>query len=111
MQRYEQDRHTGLWVANLFRTSMTSLALVQADIGILLGSGTDVALSAADVVILDPSNMARSIRTIFQISPGTVLRIMANFLWAFMYTYCRSSAICGGCVRACPYRCMTVLES
>ncbi|KAF9515925.1 hypothetical protein BS47DRAFT_1391242 [Hydnum rufescens UP504] len=62
-----------------------SLALVQADIGISFGSGTDVALNAADVIILDPSNMARSIQTVRHISRGAVLRIKANFVWSFIY--------------------------
>ena len=62
-----------------------SLALVQADIGISFGSGTDVALNAADVIILDPSNMARSIKTILRISRGAVLRIKMNIVWSIVY--------------------------
>lgn len=52
-----------------------SLALVQADIGISFGSGTDVAMSAADVVFMDAQNLERSVRTMLDISEGAVLRI------------------------------------
>lgn len=52
-----------------------SLALVQADVGVSLSTGTDVAMSAADVVYMDAKNLARSIRTTLDVSEGAVLRI------------------------------------
>lgn len=44
-----------------------------------------MALSAANIVILDPTSMTRSIQTILRVSEGSVLRIHGNFLWAFVY--------------------------
>lgn len=68
-----------------------SLALAQAEIGVSLSSGTDIALSAADIVILDPesgtANLEHSLRVIFDVSRGAVHRIMVNFLWAFVYNF------------------------
>jgi P-type E1-E2 ATPase len=55
-----------------------SLALVQADVGVSLSSGTDVAMSAADIVYMDAKNLARSIRTTLDISEGAVLRIYVS---------------------------------
>lgn len=55
-----------------------SLALVQADVGVSLGSGTDVAMSAADIVYMDSKNLARSIRTTLEISEGAVFRIKVS---------------------------------
>lgn len=57
-----------------------SLALVQADVGVSLGSGTDVAMSAADVVFMDPENLARSIRSMLDVSDGAVTRIKVQHL-------------------------------
>lgn len=65
-----------------------SLALAQADVGLSLGSGTDIALSAADVVVFDPErtvDLARAMRAVLGISRGAVQRIALNFVWAFVY--------------------------
>lgn len=65
-----------------------SLALAQADVGLSLGSGTDIALSAADIVVLDPEHtvdLARAMRAVLGISRGAVRRIALNFVWAFVY--------------------------
>ncbi|KAA1470301.1 heavy metal translocatin [Dentipellis sp. KUC8613] len=63
------------------------LALAQADIGVSLSAGTDIALSAADVVILDSdaADLARSLRVVLEISTGAVRRIVLNFAWALVY--------------------------
>lgn len=64
-----------------------SLALAQSDVGVSLSSGTDIALSAADVVILDSdtADLARAMQTILGISEGAVRRIMVNFAWSLVY--------------------------
>ncbi len=60
-----------------------SPALTQANIGITIGSGTDIALESADIVIAN-DNMF-SILTAINISKKTITKIKQNLFWAFIY--------------------------
>lgn len=60
-----------------------AVALAQATIGVHMNSGTDVAQSAADVVLMRPS--LEGILTMINISRAAVLRIKFNFGWSFIY--------------------------
>ncbi len=60
-----------------------SPALTQADAGIAVGAGTDIALQAADVVLVK-SDM-RDILLALHLSRTTFRRILVNFGWAFLY--------------------------
>lgn len=57
--------------------------LAQADIGIALGSGTDVAIEAGDVVLL--RNRLRDVVTYFELAVKVMRRIKQNIFWAFAY--------------------------
>jgi P-type E1-E2 ATPase len=61
------------------------VALTQANTGVSVSSGTDVAISAADVIMLNPTNIHTSVETIFRVSESTFRRIVWNFTWSFAY--------------------------
>jgi Cu2+-exporting ATPase len=58
-------------------------ALAQADIGIAIGAGTDVAIETAKVVLMksDPADILRAIR----LSKATVTKMKQNLFWASIY--------------------------
>lgn len=58
-------------------------ALAQADIGMAIGAGTDVAIQAAEVVLMksDPADVAHTIR----LSRATVRKMKENLVWAAVY--------------------------
>ncbi|QKY22005.1 cation-translocating P-type ATPase (plasmid) [Halolamina sp. CBA1230] len=58
-------------------------ALASADIGIALGSGTAIAVDAADVAIVDDD--LGSVETVFDLSRATGKRVKQNIGWAFCY--------------------------
>ena len=58
-------------------------ALAQADIGIAVGSGTDVAIESADVVLMH-SNL-NDVITAIKLSRVTIRNIKQNLFWAFGY--------------------------
>jgi Cu+-exporting ATPase len=58
-------------------------ALAAADVGIAMGSGTDVALNAAGIVLM--RNDPRLVVDAIAISRATVARIRQNLVWAFVY--------------------------
>ena len=68
-------------------------ALIQADVGIAIGAGTDVAIESADVVLVknDPRDVARLIR----LSRATMSKMRQNLVWATAYNVVAIPAAAG----------------
>lgn len=58
-------------------------ALATADIGISMGSGTDIAMESADIVLMKPAML--DIVKALKISRATIINIKENLFWAFIY--------------------------
>ena len=63
-----------------------SVSLVKADIGVSVGSGTDIAMDSSDVVLMNDN--LNKINNLIEISRLTVRKIKQNLFWAFFYNIC-----------------------
>lgn len=70
-----------------------SPALVKADVGIAIGSGTDIAIESADIVLLK-DNLLDSV-TAIALSKAVIKNIKMNLFWAFFYNTIGIPIACG----------------
>ena len=63
-----------------------SPALAQADVGMAIGSGTDIAIESAEIVLM--GKKLETIITSIKLSQATIKNIKQNLFWAFFYNAC-----------------------
>ena len=80
VRQLQQDGHKVLMVGDGINDAP---ALVTADVGMTVGSGTDIAVESADVVLM--RNSLTGVSQAIALSKATIRNIKENLFWAFFY--------------------------
>ena len=73
-------------------------ALVRSDVGVAIGKGNDIAIDAADVILMKDD--MRDIVSSIELSKKTILNIKENLFWAFIYR-CNWNSNCSRGILSC----------
>lgn len=68
-------------------------ALAKSDLGIAIGSGTDIAIESADVILI--KNDLNGVCSAIKLSKKTIVNIKQNLFWAFIYNIIGIPVACG----------------
>ena len=63
-----------------------SVSLVNADIGVSISNGTDIAIDSANIILMN--NNLDKLNDLINISQKTIRNIKQNLFWAFFYNIC-----------------------
>ena len=80
VSRYQEEGYAVMMVGDGINDAP---ALVQADVGVAIGSGSDIALESSDIVLMHSD--LKDVYKAIKLSRNTIRNIKQNLFWAFFY--------------------------